>query len=112
MKPQNPVKQAGLRATRFTTDSHRNGARILDRAEGVLVALRRCTIDDAFFDIVRTAERHQVAPLTLAGALLAIAQNGPTHGIDATELAAARLAWDRLSDQPAESFDVRLSRES
>ena len=44
-------------------------------AEGVLVALRRCSIDDAFIDIVLAAKRHNVAPLGLAGALVTIAQN-------------------------------------
>jgi hypothetical protein len=42
-------------------DPRRAGARILDTAEGVLIALRGCTLNQAFVEIVRTAKRHNVA---------------------------------------------------
>jgi hypothetical protein len=34
-------------------DPRRAGARILDTAEGVLIALRGCTLNQAFVEIVR-----------------------------------------------------------
>jgi hypothetical protein len=67
-------------------------------AEGVLVALRRCSIDDAFIDIVLAAKRHNVAPLGLAGALVTIAQNDSTRGLDDNVVAAARHTWGTLLD--------------
>jgi hypothetical protein len=39
---------------------------MLDTAEGVLVALRRYRLNDAFRDLMTTARRHNVNPLTLA----------------------------------------------
>jgi hypothetical protein len=47
-------------------DPRRSGHRSLGAAEGVLVALRHCSLDEAFIDIVHTAKRHNVAPLRLA----------------------------------------------
>jgi hypothetical protein len=35
-------------------DPRRAGARILDTAEGVLIALRGCTLNQAFIEIVGT----------------------------------------------------------
>ncbi len=43
-------------------DPHRSGQRSLSAAEGVLVALRHCSLDEAFADIVQTAKLHGVAP--------------------------------------------------
>jgi ANTAR domain len=74
----------------------RADARMLDRAEGVLMALRRCTIDEAFADIVRASKRHRVPTLTIAAALVGLAQNSPFED-DAT--AAARHEWGSLLDQ-------------
>ena len=34
---------------------------MLDRAQGVLIALRRCTVDAAFEEIGRASMRHRVA---------------------------------------------------
>lgn len=60
------------------TDRHRGprrtGQRSLGAAEGVLVALRHCSLDEAFTEIVQTAQRHGVAPLELADALVAVAE--------------------------------------
>ena len=63
-------------------DSRRAGARILDTAEGVLLALRGCTLNQAFVEIVRTAKSHNVSTLSLADALVAIAQTRIRHDID------------------------------
>jgi hypothetical protein len=74
----------------------RSGPRSLGAAEGVLVALRRCSLDEAFIDIVETAKRHNVAPLGLADALVAIAENDLTRYLDDDVIAAADRAWGAL----------------
>ena len=69
-------------------------ARMLDRAEGVLIALRRCTTDAAFAEIVGASQRHRVPTLSIAAALVALAQDSPFDD-DAT---AARYEWGALLD--------------
>ena len=83
-------------------DSGRNGQRSLGAAEGVLVALRHCSLDEAFFDIVETAKRHSVAPLELAGALVAIAEDFVTPDFDDAVIAAVDQTWGTLFGQPAQ----------
>ena len=78
----------------------RSGQRSLSAAEGVLVGLRRCTLDEAFIDIVNTAQRHNVSPLGLAGALVAIAENGLIQNSDDDVVAAVRRAWGTLLGPP------------
>jgi AmiR/NasT family two-component response regulator len=56
-------------------DPRRAGARILDTAEGVLIALRGCSLNQAFVEIVQTAKAHNVSTLSLADALVALAQD-------------------------------------
>ena len=70
-------------------------ARMLDRAEGVLIALRRCTTDAAFSEIVRASKRHRIPTLRIASALVAMVQGSAADG-DAT--AAARYEWGALLD--------------
>ena len=77
-------------------DPRRSGQRSLGNAEGVLVALRHCTLDEAFIDIVQTAKRHNVAPMVLADALAAIAENDATQGFDDAVVAAVDRAWGAL----------------
>ncbi len=79
----------------------RSGQRSLWAAEGVLVGLRRCSLDEAFMDIVTTAKRHNVAPLGLADALVAIAENDLTQSSDDAAIAAARRAWGALLGLPS-----------
>jgi hypothetical protein len=80
-------------------DPRRAGARILDTAEGVLIALRGCTLHRAFAEIVQTAKTHNVCTLSLADALVALAQNQASqHGDDAA-FVAARAAWGHLLDR-------------
>ena len=69
--------------------------RMLDAAKGVLVALRRCTMADAFSEIVGTAGRYQIGVLAVSRALVDLAED-PTaaHAEDAAE--AARRAWANL----------------
>ena len=74
-------------------------ARMLDRAEGVLVALRRCTIDAAFNEIVNASKRHRVPTLCIARALVALAQETP---LDDDATAAARYEWGSLLEEARE----------
>jgi hypothetical protein len=80
-------------------DPRRAGARILDTAEGVLLALRGCTLNQAFVEIVRTAKSHNVSTLSLADALVAIAQTPSCHDIDDAAFVAARATWGDLLDR-------------
>jgi hypothetical protein len=52
------------------------GARILDRAEGVLVGLRRCRVEDAFDEIVSISREQSVPPIRVAQALIELAEGG------------------------------------
>jgi hypothetical protein len=80
----------------------RNAQRSLGAAEGVLVALRHCSLDEAFIEIVETAKRHTVAPLELADALVAIAENDVTRNFDHALIAAVDQSWGTLFGQPAQ----------
>ncbi|ORV10929.1 ANTAR domain-containing protein [Mycobacterium celatum] len=77
-------------------DTRRIGARILDTAEGVLVALRRCRVDQAFVELMHTAKRHGVNPVSLADALVAIAEAQPGKDLDDAAMAVALSTWGRL----------------
>lgn len=77
--------------------------RTLCAAEGILVALRGCSLDEAFTDIVRTARDNNIAPLHLAGALVVLAQGGGSPGtpdVPDTITDIARDAWVRLLEPP------------
>ena len=82
-----------------SADPRRAGARILDTAEGVLLALRGCTLNQAFVEIVRTAKSHNVSTLSLADALVAIAQTPSCHDTDDAAFVAARATWGDLFDR-------------
>jgi AmiR/NasT family two-component response regulator len=79
-------------------DPSRAGARMLDRAEGVLIALRRCTMDAAFDEIVGASKRHRVQTMRLAAALVALAEDSP---LDDDATAAARYEWGSLLERVA-----------
>jgi hypothetical protein len=80
---------------------HRNDARMLDIAEGVLVALRRYTPVEAFAEILDTARAHGVPALGLARALVELAVGGSETQPDRTA-AVAHLGWGHLfADLPA-----------
>ena len=68
----------------------------LDTAEGVIVALRGCSLNQAFIELVQMANRHHVAPLHLADALVVIAENKPAVALDANAAFAARQGWGVL----------------
>ena len=52
-----------VNAYRPSQDPRRASARIRDTAEGVLVALRRSSLNQAFIDVVHTAKSHNTSPL-------------------------------------------------
>ncbi|WP_102145506.1 ANTAR domain-containing protein [Mycobacterium hubeiense] len=83
---------------RTRDDPRRSGARILDTAEGVVIALRGCTLNQAFIEIVNTAKKHNVAPVNLADALVAIVQKQSTADLDADAVRAAQETWGALLD--------------
>ena len=80
-------------------DPRRAGARVLDTAEGVLIALRGCSLNEAFVEIVQTAKAHNVSTLSLADALVALAQNHASQDGDDAALVAAGAAWGHLLDR-------------
>lgn len=76
----------------------RSGSRTLDTAEGVIVAIRRCSLDQAFVEIVRTAQQHSVAPLGLAAALVALAENQIATDVPPDCVRVAQMTWTALLD--------------
>ena len=77
----------------------------------MLIAPRGCSLNQAFVAIVRTAKAHNVSTLSLADALVALAQNHRSqHGDDAA-LVAARAAWGHLFDTTRPSLGTRGGRE-
>jgi hypothetical protein len=82
-------------------DPARNAARILERAEDLLVALRRCTIDAAFHEIMGASRRHGLPTLTIAGALVALFDNVAS---DDDASAAARYEWGSLGGSRGENL--------
>jgi hypothetical protein len=81
---------------RRPSDARRAGARILDTAEGVLVALRRCRLDRAFVEIMQTAKQHNLNPVSLADALVALAEDQVTTEVDDAAAAVALSTWGHL----------------
>jgi len=77
-------------------DPRRAGARILDTAEGVLITLRGCTLNEAFVEIVQTAKAHNVSTLSLADALVALAQDQASQDGPDAAFDAARATWGHL----------------
>jgi hypothetical protein len=77
-------------------DPRRAGARILDTAEGVLIALRGCTLNEAFVEIVQTAKARNVSTLSLADALVALAQDQVSQDAHDAAFDAARATWGHL----------------
>ncbi|MFY2860639.1 hypothetical protein ACOJVU_12855 [Mycobacterium sp. THU-M104] len=94
-------------------DVRRSGARILDIAEGILIALRSYNPNQAFMEIARTAKSHSVGALSLADALVAIASQDHQSISDGDEatLAAARDTWGYLFDVVRPYNAVRPGRE-
>jgi len=83
-----------LTATHPAYNERAAGARILDRAEGVLIGLRRCRVEEAFDEIVTASREHLVPALRVAQALVELAEGREPADEDAR--AAARRQWGDL----------------
>ncbi len=70
-------------------------SRYLDIAKGVLVALRGCSADDAFTEIARTSKQFGLGTLTLARALVQLAE-GPMAIVTGPAAEAAAQTWGHL----------------
>ena len=66
----------------------------IEQAAGVVVARRRCTLAEAFDEILNASTRHRLPPLRIARALVALADHGDLH--DHHAVAAARYEWGPL----------------
>ena len=64
-------------------------------AEGVLVGLKRCTVDAAFGEIDRVSRRHRLDIRRVAQALIRLAQ-GVEAEVDSNATAVARYEWGAL----------------
>ena len=88
-------------------DPRRAGARILDTPEGV----RGCTLNQAFVEIVQTAKAHNVSTLSLADALVALAQDQASQDGQDAAFDAARTTWGHLFAVARPSRGMRFGRE-
>jgi ANTAR domain len=71
----------------------------IEQAAGVLAALRRCTTNEAFDEILSVSKRHRVPALRVARALIALAEQTDEH--DHHAIAAARYEWGSLMEPTA-----------
>ena len=92
-------------------DPRRAGARILDTAEGVLIALRGCSLNQAFVEIVQTAMAHNVSTLSLADALVALTQDQASQDGQDAAFEAARTTWGHLFAVARLSRGMRFGRD-
>lgn len=72
------------------------GVRTLDRAEGVLIALRHCTSEDAFDELLEAACSQHLPVFTVAAALVELASNVSPSTEDPAARAAAESQWGNL----------------
>lgn len=74
-----------------------HGRRILDRAEGILIGLRRCPSEAAFTELLGAAQRHRIPVFTLAWALVHLAGGGgKSADTFRSAQSAARREWGQL----------------
>ena len=92
-------------------DPRRAGARILDTAEGVLITLRGCTLNEAFVEIVQTAKAHNMSTLSVADALVALAQDQASQDGQDAAFEAARTTWGHLFAVARPSRGMRFGRD-
>ncbi|PBC53172.1 ANTAR domain-containing protein [Rhodococcus sp. ACS1] len=88
-------------------DHAMDGRQTLSVAEGIVIALRRCSQTDAFEELLRVAHRHHLSVLTVAHALVDLAMDAcpplgsPERHADAT---ASLAEWEsRLAYRPGSS---------
>jgi hypothetical protein len=96
-----------LDASGRSQDPRRAGARILDTAEGVLITLRGCSLNQVFVKSFRPRKAHNVSTLSLADALVALAQNQAPQD----RQGAARAAWGHLLDSARPRHGARFARQ-
>jgi ANTAR domain len=80
------------------------GRRILDKAEGILIGLRRCSSQAAFEELLGAAQRHGIPVFNLAWALVHLAsdRHKPPQHLHSAHSAAHR-EWAGLLTVPAAS---------
>ena len=96
---------------RASADRRKSSDRILDTAEGVLITLRRYNINHAFFELAQTAKRHGIATVSLADALVALAQRQSTDDCQPDAVAVARQTWGDLLERSQARDDTRVAPE-
>jgi hypothetical protein len=80
------------------------GRRLLDLAEGILIALRRYPADAAFDELVTVARRHDLSVSATAEALVQLATEDDMAGHAHPEaMSAARLEWGDLLSEDLQS---------
>jgi hypothetical protein len=72
----------------------RSGVRILDIAEGVLLGLRRYSVERSFTELIDVARRHALSPFELTAALVAAAGGHSTGNPEAAWV--VEQEWGRL----------------
>jgi hypothetical protein len=83
------------------------GRRVFDKAQGILIGLRRCSSEMALHELLSAAQRHKVPVFAMAWALVHLAGGAGGGGksthtfIDAQS--AARHEWGQLFTEPAVS---------
>jgi len=92
-------------------DPRRAGARILGTPEGVLIAVRGCTLNQAFVEIVQTAKAHNVSTLSLADALVRLPQDQASQDGQDAASDAAGTTWGHLFAVARPSAGMRFGRE-
>jgi hypothetical protein len=90
--------------TALTPSSERftAGARVLDRAEGVLVGLRRCRVESAFDEVIGASKQHVLPALRVARALVELSECRQPSDLDAAT--AAREQWGDLRSTRTSSW--------
>jgi len=90
-------------------ERRRSADRILDTAEGVLITLRRYSPNHAFLEFAQTAKRYGLAAVSLADALVALAQRQSTDDCDPRAVEVARETWGHLLDHHADNHAYMAS---
>lgn len=73
-----------------------HGDRILNKAQGILIGLRRCSSETALGELLNAAQRHKVPAFAMAWALTHLADGGNPSRAFVDAQSAARHEWGRL----------------
>lgn len=96
-----------MKSSPTSQEPRRSCTRVLDTAEGVVIALRRCGLSEAFMEIAQTALQQNVTPVSLADALVAIAMEEPTDDLDQNAVRIAYQSWGASLDARRHSGTAR-----